>query len=313
MKKTIKTAKSASRKPAPKKTDQKKPAGKKTLPRLISAGEPAPYRIENAKGASPFIVVCDHASNRIPASLGTMGLSKKDRQRHIAWDPGTDDIGRYLAKKLDATYVSSTWSRLVVDVNRGPDSPECIRAESDGTRIAVNETLGKAEKKQRIDEIFKPYHKALDKEIRRIARTRGRPVVLSIHSFTPEMGGQKRPWHIGVLWNKEEGIARKLIRNLRRNNPGMVVGANEPYSLRHKNYSKNTIGTHAEDNGYPYVIVEFRQDLVSTKLKAATWAALFLESLQPVLDELCPPSARKKPVLRKKKPVKKPARRRARK
>ncbi|MEZ0223989.1 MAG: N-formylglutamate amidohydrolase [Alphaproteobacteria bacterium] len=257
-----------------------KPAG-----RIISARELPAARVENAYGRGKCVIVCDHASNKVPKSLANLGLSKGDLQKHIAWDPGTEDIGRYLSKALDCVAVLASYSRLVVDLNRGEDHKECMRDTSDHIRIPGNVKLTAAARQQRLDEIFWPYHSRIEKELRRHTEKGVAPVLISIHSFTPEMDGFRRPWHIGVLWNREEKLARRLVKNLRRNNPDLVIGENEPYSLKEANFMKNTISTHAESNGLPYVILEFRQDLVDTKKKAQKWAGIFLESLLPVLAD----------------------------
>jgi predicted N-formylglutamate amidohydrolase len=270
-------------------TKKNKPATKKATikksKRILMAGEPAPARVENEKGRGQCIVVCDHASNRVPKSLGTLGLKKSDLEKHIAWDPGTEIIGRHIAQKIDAPLVCSSYSRLVVDVNRGEKSPECMRAVYDHIVVPGNAGLTAANKKQRITEIFTPYHKTLARTIRARVRKDTVPVILSIHSFTPKMDDYLRPWHIGILWNREEKIARRLVRNLRINNPGMVVGENEPYSLKAANLQKNTITTHAESKGLPYIIVEFRQDLVKSAAGARKWAKILLQSLDPILSD----------------------------
>jgi predicted N-formylglutamate amidohydrolase len=266
------------------KRGQAKPA-KKTLKKLLTSAEPPAVRVENGKGKGRCVIVCDHASNRIPKSLSGLGLSKADLQKHIAWDPGTEDIGRAVSKALDAAVVYASYSRLVVDLNRGHDSKECMRDTSDHVRIPGNAALTAAQKKQRLDELFWPYHARIEREVGRFTAKGIAPVLISIHSFTPEMDGFRRPWHIGVLWNREEKLARHLVRELRRNNPDLVIGENEPYSLKAVNFTKNTISTHAESKGLPYIILEFRQDLVDTKAKAKKWAGIFLESLQPVLAD----------------------------
>lgn len=280
MKKTAAQAK----KKAPKSTKTRAKAPKKPA-KLLGRGEPAPVRVENPRGRAKCVIVCDHASNRVPKALGTMGLKKAELKKHIAWDPGTEDIGYYLSKKMDAALVLANYSRLVVDLNRGEDAPECMRAESDHIRIPANEGLTAAQKKQRIGEIFNPYHKVLGAQLKRHIDKGVAPLLLSLHSFTPEMDGFKRPWHIGVLWNKEEGIAKRLVESLRKNNPDLRIGDNEPYSLKAANVTKNTISTHAEARGLPYVIVEFRQDLVGTKAGARKWAEIFLQSLAPVIAD----------------------------
>lgn len=221
----------------------------------------------------------------MPKSLKNLGLGKKDLAKHIAWDPGTEVIGKYLSKVMDAPAVYAQYSRLVVDLNRGEDNKECMRDVSDHIRIPRNVGLTEEERQQRLNEIFWPYHAAIDKAVTRFTGKGIVPMFLSMHSFTPEMDGYKRPWEIGILWNNEEKLARQLAKNLRAQNPGMVVGENEPYSLKSVNYSKNTISTHAEGRGLPYIIVEFRQDLVGDRKGALKWAKIFLKALQPILDD----------------------------
>lgn len=268
-----------------KKAGKKPPVRAKNPAPVISKTELPPVRVENPKGKGKYVIVCDHASNRVPKSLRNLGLGKADLKKHIAWDPGTEDIGRHMSKKMDAAAVIATYSRLVVDLNRGEDNDECMRDMSDHVHIPGNAGLTRAQRVQRLDEIFHPYHAEITKALKRFTGKGIAPVLLSIHSFTPKMDGFRRPWHIGVLWNREEKLARSLVRHLRRNNPNLVIGENEPYSLKAANYLKNTISTHAESNGLPYIIVEFRQDLVDTKKKAVMWAELFMESLLPALSE----------------------------
>lgn len=272
------------KKAAPKKAARKSAPPAPVPGKLLAQGEPPSARVENAGGRGKCVIVCDHASNAVPKALGTLGLRKSDLKKHIAWDPGTEDIGRHVAQRLDAPLVLASWSRLVVDLNRGHDSRECMREESDHVRIPGNEALTEAQRKQRLDEIFWPYHRAVDAQLQKFLDRGVAPALLSIHSFTPEMDGFRRPWHIGVLWNKEEGIALDLVARLRKNNPDLRIGENEPYSLKAANVTRNTISTHAESRGLPYVIVEFRQDLVDTRRKAHKWADIFLESLLPILS-----------------------------
>lgn len=256
-----------------------KPAG------ILSKGEPKAVRVENPSGKGKYVIVCDHASNRVPKSLRNLGLSKAELKQHIAWDPGTEDIGLYLSKHMDAPCVIAGYSRLVVDLNRGHDHKECMRDVSDHIRIPGNTGLTAAQRRQRLDEFFHPYHAEITKALKRFTAKGIAPVLISIHSFTPEMDGFRRPWHIGVLWNRQEKLARALVKHLRRNNPDLVIGENEPYSLKAANFLKNTVSTHAESKGLPYVIVEFRQDLVSTRKDAVKWAEIFRESLLPALSD----------------------------
>jgi predicted N-formylglutamate amidohydrolase len=181
--------------------------------------------------------------------------------------------------------VLATYSRLVVDLNRAPSYHECMPAISDGISIPGNASLSKEQKERRLKEIFWPYQNKVGKIVDGMVRKKQVPLLIAIHSFTPAMQGKKRPWHIGILWSKEEKIAKKVISSIRRNHPDFLVGENEPYTLFDERHEGSTIHRHAEERGLPYVFVEFRQDLVDTKEKALKWAGIFLDALRPVLDD----------------------------
>ncbi len=279
MKKTSKTKK----KTASKKVAAKKPVLKSV--KVLQKGEPKSFRTMNEKGKGYCVIVCDHASNRVPKSLGNLGLSKKQLSQHIAWDPGTADIGKQLSKDIDSPVVLAEYSRLVVDLNRGHDNKDCMRDMSDDVFVPRNHKLTPQQKNQRLKEIFWTYHGEIDRQIERMLKKGVVPVLISVHSFTPVMKGFKRPWHIGVMWNKNPGISKRLAANLRRNNPKLNIGENVPYSLKDASIGKDTIERHAGKYKLPYIILEFRQDLVATKKGALKFAKIFHESLWPILAD----------------------------
>ncbi len=284
-----------------KKTAAKKPA---TPASFLQKGEKPSFTRVNAQSKSPIIIVCDHASNAMPKAVKNLGLDAKARKMHIAWDPGTAHIGHYLAKKLKAPLQLANYSRLVVDLNRGEDHADCMRDTSDHVKVPGNKNLTAAQKQARLDDIYWPYHNEITKQLDSVLKRGKVPLLLSIHSFTPAMDGKHRPWHIGVMWNRQEKLSKQLVANLKRNNPALVIGENKPYSLKGAAGGKNTIERHCESRGLPYLIVEFRQDLVGgSKKDAQEWGALFLRSLQPILD--APATYTRQPVGKKKTAVKK--------
>ncbi|MBU6475984.1 MAG: N-formylglutamate amidohydrolase, partial [Alphaproteobacteria bacterium] len=226
--KTKKTAKkkTARKKPAAGKTAVKKPAAKK----LLQAGEPAPFRVENAGGKTAGLVICDHASFRVPRALKDMGLKKNALKKHIGWDIGAEDAALHIARAFGMPAVIAQYSRLVVDLNRAPDYRECMPETSDHVKIPANAGLAKKGKDGRLAEIYWPYHKAVARLTDRQAGGRTdqkfaakkTPLLLFIHSFTPRMDGQQRPWHISILWKKEEKIAKKVVRALRQAHPELL-------------------------------------------------------------------------------------------
>ena len=226
--------------------------------KLLATDEPAPFEVLNPRSEKPLILVCDHASRRIPVSLGDLGVDPAVRRCHLAWDIGAGELTRRLAASLGATTVLQQYSRMVVDCNRQLLDPGAFLEFGDGVVIAGNRNLDAAKKQRRADEIYWPYHQVITNEIKRLSRNGVDPSFISIHSFTPVMNGVFRPWQIGVLWDTDQRISAPLIRDLR--GLEFKVGDNEPYSGRAP--QDFTIDHHAEAAGLPHVGIEIRQDLI---------------------------------------------------
>lgn len=246
------------------------------------AGLTGAVELYNGQGAAPLLVICDHAGRLIPPWLGDLGLSERERARHIGWDIGAADVTRTLAERLDAPAVLCHVSRLVIDPNRRPGEPTSIPKVSDGTVIPANQQVSGAERRQRFRASFVPYHRAVARTLAARRRRTRFPVVISVHSCTEIMGGVWRPWHVGVLWNRDERLAKSVIEHLRQD-PSLTVGANQPYSGRiHGGYS---IPFHAERNGLPHVSFEVRQDLIGTRDRAEAWGRRLASALAAPLAE----------------------------
>lgn len=244
---------------------------------LLSAGEPAAVEIVNATGAGTAVLVCDHASNRIPQRLGTLGLGARALDDHIAWDPGAAAVARRLSGLLDAPLVSSAYSRLVIDCNRPLDSPESIPVRTGGVQVPGNRELANWERALRTDALFRPYHRAITEVLDRRA---GRPsLLLSIHSFAPVFAGRSRPWSIGLASGRDRRLAALLLEALRRD-PGLVVGDNEPYDV--DDAIDYTIPVHGERRRLPHVLIEIRQDTLEVPVDAARWAARLAAAFRAV-------------------------------
>lgn len=248
---------------------------------LIGPGEPAPFRVLNPQGRARLLVVCDHASRLIPAALGNLGLDELALGRHIASDIGAGDVAERLSARLDAQAVLAGYSRLVVDCNRGLDDPTSILAVSDGEFIPGNQGLGEAEKAERARQFFHPYHDAIRRRLQSFARRGIVPAFVAVHSFTPIFKQVRRPWQIGVLWDKDPRIPVPLIEMLRAQ--GIAVGDNEPYSG--KAPADHTVDHHAEGGGLPHVSIEIRQDLIDHPEGVAQWADILGDVLERILAD----------------------------
>jgi predicted N-formylglutamate amidohydrolase len=238
--------------------------------------DPSPYSLLRPRTGTAVLLVCDHASNRVPAALAGLGLPRSQLGRHIGWDIGAAEVTRHLSRRLGATAVLSGVSRLVIDCNRSLDDPTLIPSASDGVAIPGNRRLGKRQRECRAADWFHPYHGAIAAQLERLERGHKVVTVVSIHSFTPVMDGYRRPWPIGVLWDRDPRLAPAVIAALGRQ--GHLVGDNEPYSG-----SGFTIDTHAVMDGRPHVTFEIRQDLITKPSGASAWARHLAEVLIPLL------------------------------
>jgi predicted N-formylglutamate amidohydrolase len=258
----------------------------------IAADEPSAFELVNPQGRGRAILVCDHASPRIPRRLGTLGLGEADRWRHVAWDIGTANLARRLSRILDAPLALSGYSRLVVDCNRPLDEPSAFASRSEDVDVPGNLALSEVEKAARAEVFYWPYQDAVHALVE--ARMGGErpPVMVSIHSFTPTYHGRARPWHIGVHYRLDRRLAALALAALRAD-PALTVGENEPYPVAlDEDY---TVPVHAELRGLPYVLFEVRQDLIGDEPGVEGWArrlgAVLAGALtDPSLDHLAAPA-----------------------
>ena len=245
---------------------------------LLTSDDPPPVGVYNEDGESPFLIVADHAGNDMPRALGRLGIPETECERHIAWDIGIAAVGRLVAKALDATLVQQNYSRLVIDCNRMPDSETSIPEVSELTEIPGNIGLSGDQKAARVRAIFEPYHQRIGAELDRRKQAGRRTALIAMHSFTPVFMRATRPWHAGVLYNRDPRFAHLLLDLLKRED-GLVIGDNEPYSVT--DASDYTIPVHGERRGLHHVAIEVRQDLIAGDKGQREWA-LLLERLLPL-------------------------------
>ncbi len=249
---------------------------------LLGPDDPPACRIVNPGGALPAVFLCDHASNRVPAALANLGLSAEELERHIAWDIGSAEMTRRLSQHFDAPAVLASYSRLVIDCNRRLEDPQSILAESDGTVVPGNCNLAPEEAARRVDACFWPYHEAVAATIEGVeARGAVAPVIM-MHSFTPAMGAVKRPWHIGVLWERDGRIALPLMDRLRARGD-LCVGDNQPYTASSPH--SYTMPIHAARCGRANVQIEIRQDLIGDEEGIARWTAVMIDALAELFHD----------------------------
>lgn len=252
-------------------------------PPLIGPQDPPPYSVFNATGAAPVLLVADHASNAIPAAMNHLGLGQEPFGRHIAYDIGIAWLTQRLAVRLDAAALLHGYSRLLIDPNRALDDPTSICVISDGVVIPGNRGLTAQDAAQRADSFFHPYHAAVEARVVGLLGAQCAPALISLHSFTPEMRGRPRPWHVGILWDEVDGrIARPLMDTLAADR-SLCVGDNKPYTGRERH--GYTVETHAMARGLANVLIEVRQDLITRREDAEAWADRLADGLSGALAD----------------------------
>ncbi|MBP1806606.1 N-formylglutamate amidohydrolase [Rubellimicrobium aerolatum] len=253
-------------------------------PPLPALAHPA-YEIMNPEAPGPWVVTCDHASNAVPdwVAGGDLGLPAWDMARHIAYDVGAAGLTRALARHLGSPAILARFSRLVIDPNRGEDDPTLLMRLYDGSVIPANRRLSPGDVAARLDRLYRPYHAALEALARGRGHERGRPAILAIHSFTPQLKGRPpRPWQVGVLHSHlDQRLARPLLERLGRE-ADLCVGDNEPYS---GHLPGDSIDRHALKHGRLNALVEVRNDLIGTPEDQEAWAARLAPILAAALDE----------------------------
>jgi len=239
------------------------------MPSLLTTDEPAPVLTNGNRDQSPFVLVVDHASARIPKRLHALGLTPETLTRHIAWDIGALAVTQHIANKLDATWIAQQYSRLVIDCNRHPSSESSITTLSEYTAIPGNQGLIAQDALARRQEIFDPYHAHIRALLDRRDTLGLKSILVAQHTMTDSYKGEHRDMHAAILYNRDTRFARYMLHYLRRDT-GCVIAENEPYFL--SDTTDYTIPIHAETRGLPYVEIEIRQDLVSTAEGQSEWA-----------------------------------------
>jgi predicted N-formylglutamate amidohydrolase len=226
------------------------------------------------------VLLCEHASNRIPEAYAGLGLGPRDLGRHIAWDIGAADLARGLSRRLDAPLVLSGYSRLLIDCNRPPGAPTSIPARSEDTDIPGNLGLDAGERARREAAYFAPFQAAVARLLDRRAAARRRTVVVGVHSFTPVFLGVARPWLAGVLYAGAERFGRALVERLGAELGPTAVGDNEPYRIEPEEHDY-TVPVHGDARRLDAALLEVRQDLIASAAEADAWAA----RLAPILAD----------------------------
>ena len=254
---------------------------------LLKSDDPVAFSEFRAENNTGLLFTSDHNGDAIPKQLELLGVPKYELRRHVAYDIGINAVSHYLSKRFSAPLITANYSRLVIDCNRSPGSPGSIPPVSDQTVVPGNIDLDQHLRRQREEEIFYPYHYAIERHLKRwqpVADQHKRQVLIALHSFTPVMNGVFRPWQIGILWKDDKRLAQPLITSLSEDKT-LNIGDNQPYSGSEP--AGYTFLKHVPEHNLVSIAVEFRQDLIEFGSGAEKWAenfALSFEKIWPTLS-----------------------------
>ena len=246
---------------------------------------PHNYQFFNKQCNSKFLLLCDHASNHIPKYISktNLGLKDKDLNRHIAYDIGAKGTALELSTYLKAPLISANFSRLVIDPNRSQEDPTSIMQIYDGTIITGNCNLSETQLNERKKTFYEPYHNTISDFIKNKKKENLTVCLVSIHSFTPQLNLKSpRPWHIGILWDRDTRMSNLVIQEFSKYE-NICVGQNKPYT---GNLKGDTLSQHGTCNKLPHVLIEIRNDLIITKREQKKWAKIIGKVLQKCIVKL---------------------------
>lgn len=251
------------------------------MTKLLTEAEGSPVAVENWRASSPFLLVCEHASARLPEKMGTLGLSPAALSSHIAWDPGALAVSELLVKSLDATLIYQRFSRLVYDCNRPPEAQAAMPPVSEVYEIPGNAAISAAERRARTEALYLPFRNELADFIA-TRKVSGRPPVLvTMHTFTPVYHGRQRDVEVGILHDTDKRLADRMLAAAAKAKR-YDTRRNEPYGPA--DGVTHTLIEHGLKNGLLNVMIEIRNDLVSNeigqKVMADYLTGLLGESLQ---------------------------------
>lgn len=240
--------------------------------------------VTHAKGRGSFVLLCEHAGLTIPEDLAELGLEEPARSSHAAWDIGARDLAEGMAKDLDAPLIAGRLSRLVYDLNRPLEAPDCIPAQSERFAVPGNAGLSDSEKRARFEAVHEPFHAAVSA----VLDARETAALVTVHSFTPVYMGVPREVELGFLHHADSRLAEAALR-VERTCGSYRAAINEPYDA--SDGVTYSLRKHGEARGLPSVMIEVRNDLVDTPAKAQAMAVHLSATLKAALAAISPAEA----------------------
>ena len=245
------------------------------MKKIFSVGE-----FDKKRNQKHIIFLCDHASNHIPQTYKSLGLSSKVLNSHISWDIGAKDLCIKVCKALGQSYFFANFSRLLIDPNRHLFSSDLIVSNSWGQPIPGNIGISLEDRKKRIENYYKCYHQNLEEFIKKKKEQHRKIYLIAIHSFTKKTFFENRGVKIGLLFNKNIELLLHLQKKLQKKK--VHFGRNFPYSGFFYNY---TLDKHSNNGMINNISIEIRNDLICSSKGIKKYSNLFIKIFESFIND----------------------------
>ncbi|RKF13425.1 N-formylglutamate amidohydrolase [Roseovarius spongiae] len=233
--------------------------------------------------AGPALILCEHASHRIPARYHDLGLAPQHAESHAAWDPGARALGLHLAAALASPMVASTVSRLVYDCNRPPEAASAMPEKSELIEVPGNRGLSPDDRAERVHSVYAPFCEAVTAQIAARQQRGHSTALITVHSFAPVYFGKQRAVEIGILHDTDKRLADAMLA-LAPKLPHRKIERNEPYGPA--DGVTHSLQIHGIAQRLPNVMIEVRNDLLRTPEDIARIGDELLTMIGPALVHL---------------------------
>lgn len=176
-----------------------------------------------------LVITCEHGGNDVPPEYADWFASRsaqRSLQSHQGYDIGALQAANDFSQATSTPLISSTVTRLLVDLNRSLDNPSLFSRFVDKATSAPRERI--------LEKFYHPYRDRVTSAIEPSIDEGFETVHLSVHSFTPRLAGNWRPIDIGLLFDPaspgESRLCQSWQEQLQKIAPRLRVLMNQPYA-----------------------------------------------------------------------------------
>lgn len=222
-----------------------------------------------------WIVTCEHGGNQLPAAYAPLFSGYADiLDSHRGWDPGALEVAGLLAGRLQAPFLFTTITRLLVDCNRSPGHR--------GLFSEISRKLSRQEQKNIMASHHRPHRQKVVNAVAQNLKKGYHVIHLAVHSFAPVLSGIRRQADIGLLYDSSRAAERQFCRGwqqeITRRRPDLKVRRNYPYRGRSDGLATWLRRRH-DAPVYIGIEVEINQLLAVNQAGQPSLASLLAESL----------------------------------